>query len=145
MNELEEGGRLQLDFGKIAKVALNCPDVIPVAVQDVDTGEVILVAYTNALAFRKALQKRSLILWSTARNELWEKGKTSGQTFELVEVHVNCEQNALLYRVRRCRAGSAGREHTGGVCHTKNRRGRHRDCFYRRVNPETLELETVDP
>ena len=137
MKELEDGTTLTLDFGKLAKAAANAPDVVPVAVQRADTREVILVAYTNEQAFRKALERRSLVLWSTSRNELWEKGKTSGQTFELVEVFVNCEQNSLLYVVR---------PQAGGICHTTNSRGEPRaTCYYRRVNMETMALENLDP
>jgi len=136
MSELEEGLDLKLDFGKVGKVADKCREVVPVAVQNVDTGEVILVAYTNELAFRKALSTRSLVLWSTSRNELWEKGRSSGETFELVDAYVNCEQNSLLYRVRPRRSG---------ICHTKNSRGVPRNCYYRRINPDTLTLENLDP
>ncbi len=136
MKELEEGGRLMLDFGKIAKIAMQCSDAIPVAVQHADTGEVILVAYTNELAFKKSVETRTLVLWSTSRNELWEKGKTSGETFELLEAFVNCEQNSLVYRVRPRR---------GSICHTKNEAGEPRNCYYRRVNLDTMELENLDP
>lgn len=136
MKELEEGTKLTLDFDKIRKVADRCPEVIPVAVQDIDTGEVILVAYTNREAMEKALTTRSLVLWSTSRNELWEKGKTSGETFELVEARVNCEQNSLLYRVRPRR---------GGICHTKNRRGEARNCYYRRINFDNMSLSNTNP
>ncbi len=135
MKELEEGKRLQLDFGKIAKVAEACPDVIPVAVQDAETSEVILVAYTNERAFRESCRKRTLVLWSTSRNELWEKGATSGETFELVEARVNCEQNSLLYRVRPRR---------GGICHTKNAAGKPRNCYYRRIDLEKMSLVNTD-
>lgn len=136
MKELEEGSQLQIDWGKLAKVASQCPDVIPVAVQHADTGEVILVAFTNERAFGKAIAERTAIFWSTSRNELWEKGKTSGETFDLVEVCVNCEQNSLLYKVRPRR---------GGICHTRNSRGEPRQCYYRRINLETLELENMNP
>ena len=136
MKALEEGSQLALDFTKLAKVAARCPDVIPVAVQHADTREVILVAYTNARALQLTLETRTLVLWSTSRNELWEKGKTSGETFELVEARVNCEQNSLLYLVRPRR---------GGICHTKNARGEPRNCYYRRIRPGTLELENLDP
>ena len=136
MNPLEEGAELKIDFGKIAKVAEKCPDVIPVALQNADTGEVILLAYTNEQAFRQSLATRTVVLWSTSRNELWEKGKSSGETFQLLEARVNCEQNSLLYRVRPNR---------GGICHTKNRQGKPRNCYYRRVNPDTLGLENLDP
>lgn len=136
MKELEEGKELKLDFSKIRKVADNCPDVIPVAVQNIETGEVILVAYTNEEAMKKSLASRTLVLWSTSRNELWEKGKTSGETFELVEAYVNCEQNSLLYRVRPRR---------GGICHTKNLRGEARNCYYRRIDPDNMSLKNVNP
>lgn len=136
MKGLEEGAELKLDFDKIRKVAQSCPDVIPVAVQDIDTGEVILVAYTNREAMEKAISSRSLVLWSTSRNELWEKGKTSGETFDLVEAYVNCEQNSLLYRVRPRR---------GGICHTKNLRGEARNCYYRRIDFGSMRLSNINP
>jgi len=136
MNQLEEGPELTLDFGKIAKIAGNCNDVIPVAVQDAESGEVILVAYTNERAMKHSFETRTLTLWSTSRNELWEKGKTSGETFELIEARVNCEQNSLLYRVRPRR---------GGICHTKSSKGEARDCYYRRIDLDTLALENLDP
>ncbi len=141
MKELEEGNKLQLDWGKIIKVAGVCSDpvvsgVIPVAIQHADTNEVILVAYTNELAFRKSITERTLVLWSTSRNELWEKGKTSGETFELVEAFVNCEQNSLVYKVRPKR---------GPICHTKNQQGEPRNCYYRKINLETMELENINP
>ena len=136
MNAREEETELRLDFRKIVRVAAACEGVIPVAVQNADTGEVILVAYTNRTAFRKSMQTRRLVLWSTTRRELWEKGATSGETFALVEARVNCEQNSLLYKVRPAR---------GGICHTRNARGAPRNCFYRRIDPATGALEHLDP
>ena len=135
MKALEEGTELQLDWTKLAKAAA-CPGVLPVAVQNIDTGEVILVAYSNELAFRKAIETRTAVFWSTSRNELWEKGKTSGETFDLIDVCVNCEQNSLLYRVRPKR---------GGICHTRNRSGQPRNCYYRRLDLDTLKLVNIDP
>ncbi len=136
MKELEEGAGLALDFGKLVKITEKCKDAIPVAVQHADTREVILLAYTNERAMRQAFKERTLILWSTSRNELWEKGKTSGETFDLLEARVNCEQNSLLYIVRPRR---------GGICHTKNQQGEPRNCYYRRIDPDTLALENTDP
>ncbi len=133
---IEECLALLLDFSKVSCVADKCADVLPVAVQDIDTGEVILVAYTNEKAFRVCMKTRTLVLWSTSRNELWEKGKTSGESFDIIEAYVNCEQNSLLYKVRPRR---------GGICHTKNREGAPRSCFYRRINMDDLSLENVDP
>ena len=108
MGQLEESSELTLDFTKLEKVgqqvsatraaggAAHDPGVIPVAVQNADTKEVILVAYTNEFAMRESFAKRKLILWSTSRNKLWFKGETSGETFDLLEAYVNCEQNSLL-------------------------------------------------
>ena len=135
MNALEEGRKLRLDFKKIARVA-KCACVVPVVVQNADTDEVILLAYTNKKAFQKAVKTRRLVLWSTSRNELWDKGKTSGETFELVEARVNCEQNSLLYRVRPRR---------NGICHTKNRKGKPRNCYYRKLNMSNMQLVNLDP
>ena len=135
MSNIEETVELKLDWKKLEKAVASSPGIVPVAVQNADTNEVILVAYTNELAFRKSLETRSLVLWSTSRNELWEKGKTSGETFDLVEVRVNCEQNSLLYRVRPRR---------GGICHTKNRKGEPRNCYYRKLNLGTGKLENTD-
>jgi phosphoribosyl-AMP cyclohydrolase len=136
VNVIEEGRELKLDFTKIGKAAAKCPGVIPVAIQHADTGEVILVAYTNERAMRKAFAERTLVLWSTSRNEMWEKGKTSGETFDLLDAYVNCEQNALLYKARPRR---------GGICHTRNQAGAPRNCYYRRINLATLELENTNP
>lgn len=135
--ELEEGTQLQLDFDKLAKAVTGSPGIIPVAVQDVDSREVILVAYVNELAFKKSLEVGEAVFWSTSRNELWHKGMESGNSFTLVEVRVNCEQNSLLYLVR---------PKGGGMCHTKNsdHKSRH-GCYYRRLNQTTGQLENLDP
>jgi len=147
MGELEETLELKLDFTKLEKVGKQVsdarasgsapcdPGVIPVAVQNADTKEVILVAYTNEYAMRESFSRRKLVLWSTSRNKLWFKGETSGETFDLLEAYVNCEQNSLLYVVRPCR---------GGICHTRNSAGRPRNCYYRRIDFNTLELVNVD-
>ena len=105
-------------------------EVIPVAIQNADTDEVILVAYTNEAAFLESVRLRRLVLWSTSRNELWHKGKTSGNEFELLEVLVNCEQNSLVYKVRPLR---------GNICHTSFN-GVANNCFYRRLDMERMEL-----
>jgi phosphoribosyl-AMP cyclohydrolase len=136
MNQLEEGSNFQLDWQKLDAIAQKGLDVVPTAVQHADTKEVILVAYVNQEALEHSLASGTATFWSTSRNELWIKGATSGETFDLVEVRVNCEQNSLLYIVRPRR---------GGICHTKNQAGQPRNCFYRRLNSQTGELENLDP
>lgn len=135
-DDLEEGKVLRLDFSKLEKVAANRQGLLPVAVQNADTKELILVAYANRLALEKAIETRMAVFWSSSRNELWIKGATSGEYFELLDVFVNCEQNSLLYIVR---------PKKGGICHTKNAGGEPRNSYYRRLNFETGELENIDP
>jgi phosphoribosyl-AMP cyclohydrolase len=135
LNQLEEGSALTLDFGKLASIRPE-NQVLPCAVQNVDTDEVILVAYVNEQALRLAIETRAAVFWSTSRNELWEKGKTSGETFQLLEVLVNCEQNSLVYRVR---------PNVGGICHTKNQAGESRNCYYRRLDFQAGELANLNP
>lgn len=136
MKELEEGTSLTLDFEKIDKMAQKQPGVLPVAVQNIDTKEVILVAYVNQKALEHSIQTKTATFWSTSRNELWIKGATSGETFELMDVFVNCEQNSLLYTVRPRR---------GGICHTKNGQGKPRNCFYRKIDFDSMSLVNIDP
>jgi len=121
---------LKLDFTKLDRLPQDS-GVIPVAVQDAVTREVILVAYTNALAFHATIEKRKLILWSTSRNKLWFKGDGSGNTFTVHAIFVNCEQNSLVYLVT---------PDKGKICHTSIN-GVANNCYYRRVNLDTLELE----
>ena len=132
-DSIEGTNELKLDFTKLDRLPENS-GVIPVAVQDAVTREVILVAYTNALAFEATVQKRKLILWSTSRNKLWFKGDgESGNTFTVHSIFVNCEQNSLVYLVT---------PDKGNICHTSIN-GVANNCYYRRVNLDTLELELV--
>jgi phosphoribosyl-AMP cyclohydrolase len=129
--DLEEGSVLSLDWTELDHVS----GVVPCAVQHADTGDVILVSYVNDLALARAIETRRAVFWSTSRDELWEKGATSGETFELVEIRVNCEQNSLVFKVR---------PHRGGICHTRNGGGMSRDCFYRRLDLDTRTLVHLD-
>jgi len=127
-HELENGTQLSLDFKKLAKVAACGEDLIPAVAQDADTGEVLIVGYANQLALDTALKEGMATFWSSSRNELWIKGKTSGDYLEIVEVRVNCEQNSVLYRVR-----PKGQ----GACHVKDEKGNARkSCYYRSIRNE---------
>jgi phosphoribosyl-AMP cyclohydrolase len=121
---------LTLNFGKIFS---NNQEVLPVAVQNKDTKEVILIAYTNELAFMESIKKRQAIFWSTSRKKLWHKGEESGYTFTLHEIYVNCEQNSLVYMVT---------PDKGNICHTSINNVPN-NCYYRRLNFETMELEYI--
>lgn len=132
MGYIEETNELKLDFKKIA--GMKGQEVLPVAIQNADTNEVILVAYTNEEALLESIKLRRLVLWSTSRNELWYKGKTSGNEFELLEIFVNCEQNSLVYKVRPL---------NGNICHTSYN-GVANNCFYRQLDMERMELVNLN-
>jgi len=114
---------MKINFRKIKLVAELKADVVPVVIQDVDTKDVLILGYANQEALDRTLSSKKATLWSTSRNELWEKGLPSGNFLEIVEVKVNCEENSLLYLVKP--KGS-------GACHTKDENGEYRiSCFYR--------------
>jgi phosphoribosyl-AMP cyclohydrolase len=132
MKELEEGSALQLDFKKLQKIGQTGSEVVPVVVQDAVTKEVLVVAYANELALETTLKSGIATFWSTSRNELWIKGKTSGDTLKIEDVRVNCEQNSLLFLVRMM---------GGGVCHTKDADGKTRQtCYYRSIKDGQLDF-----
>ena len=86
-------------------------------------GAVLMLAHMNAEALEKTLETGIVHYWSRSRQSLWRKGDTSGQIQRLVELRVDCDQDALLAVVE------VGGD--GGACHT----GR-RSCFYRKVRLE---------
>ncbi len=98
---------------------------------DADDGAILMVAHMNAEALTQTLSTGVMHYWSRSRGNLWRKGDTSGQTQTLVEMRVDCDQDALLARVR------VGGD--GGACHT----GR-RSCFYRRVETTTERARLVE-
>ena len=126
---LEEGTTLGIDFDKRGAL-------VPAVVQDAADGRVLMLAYVNESALEKTLECGMATFWSTSRSELWTKGETSGDYLEIVEILVDCDQDALVYRVT---------PKGGGACHTKDPdTGRTRStCFYRRIDLDTRHLEPV--
>lgn len=115
-----------LDWGKLRGLGALPAEVLPVAVQDADSGDVLMVAYANREAVAATLESGEAVFWSTSRNEIHHKGSTSGDFLDLVEIRVNCEANSLLYRVR-----LRGQ----GACHVRDADGRsHRSCFFRTLD-----------
>lgn len=97
---------------------------------DAATGEVLMVAHMNVEALTKTIETGEAWFWSRSRKALWRKGETSGNTLAVVELRVDCDQDALLLKVQ-----IAG---DGVACH----RG-FRSCFYRTVavgEPHTVKL-----
>ncbi len=129
MGMIEETNELMLDWEKINSISAE-NHVIPVAVQNILTKEVILVAYTNEEALMESIRLKKAIFWSTSRNKLWFKGDESGNTFTLNHIYVNCEQNSLVYQVT---------PDKGNICHTSYN-GVANNCYYRELDMETMKL-----
>lgn len=124
-HEREEGSQLNLDYAKIESIASQVRGVIPAVAQSVVDGRVLMVGYVNEMALRLAIEQNLAVFWSTSRNELWIKGASSGDSLDLVEARVNCEQNSILYLVR---------PKGTGTCHTKDASGNSRpSCYYRKI------------
>jgi phosphoribosyl-AMP cyclohydrolase len=88
----------------------------PAIVQDAVTGEVLMLAWVDAEAVRRTLDTKTTWFWSRSRQEYWNKGATSGNMQNVVEVRYDCDADALLMRV----------EPQGPACHTGEN-----SCFYR--------------
>jgi len=86
---------------------------------DAATGDVLMVAHMNDEALRKTIESGEAWYFSRSRNALWRKGESSGHTQRVVEMRLDCDQDAIWIRV----------EQTGAACHT----GR-KSCFYRKVD-----------
>jgi len=107
----------------IDQVKLDDRGLVPVVAQDARTGEVLMLAWANADALRRTLETGRATYWSRSRAELWTKGETSGNAQEVEEVRVDCDGDAVLYRVRQ----------SGPACHTGER-----SCFFRAVEGDEL-------
>jgi phosphoribosyl-AMP cyclohydrolase len=109
-SELEEGLALTPKF--------DADGLVTAVATDAGSGEVLMVAHMNAEALARTITTREAWYFSRSRRALWKKGETSGHSQRVVEMRVDCDQDAVLIKV----------EQSGGACHT----GR-RSCFYRTV------------
>lgn len=93
-------------------------ELIPAIAQDYATGEVLMLAYMNRESLAITIETGRATYWSRSRNELWEKGATSGHTQKVISIDIDCDGDALLLKV----------EQTGAACHTGDR-----SCFHRNI------------
>jgi phosphoribosyl-AMP cyclohydrolase len=108
----------EIEEGVILAPRFDDKGLITCVATHADTGEVLMVAHMNAEALRLTIDSGEAVYWSRSRQALWRKGETSGQKQSIVEMRVDCDQDAIWIKVR------VGGD--GGCCHT-GRRG----CFYR--------------
>lgn len=127
--ELEETDQLHLQFDKRG-------GLLPVAVQEFSTGQILMLASVNKAAFDKTLATGKATFWSTSRQCEWVKGETSGNGLLINEILIDCDQDAIVYKVSL---------ENGGVCHTFNEMGENRKaCFYRKLAPKTENLTFLE-
>ena len=128
-NDLEESSKVNLQFAKRN-------GVLPVAVQESLTGQILMLASVNKEAFDYSIQNKVAAFYSTSRKAFWIKGESSGNYLQLDDVLIDCDQDALVYKVTLKK---------GGVCHTFNQKGENRKgCFYRTLQMESQTLEFIE-
>ncbi len=106
-------GRVALD-----EVRFDDRGLVPAVVQDVENGDVLMMAWMNRASLERTLEERRTVFWSRSRQELWRKGDTSGHVQHVEEVRLDCDGDVLLVRVHQ----------VGAACHTGER-----TCFFRRL------------
>jgi phosphoribosyl-AMP cyclohydrolase len=109
------------DFGKV--------ELIPVIAQDLESGDVLMLAYMNQEAYDETLKTGRVCYFSRSRQKLWRKGEESGNVQELKEVYYDCDADTLLVKVKQI---------GGAACHEG-----YRSCFFRRIDASTGETEVV--
>lgn len=93
-------------------------DLIPTIIQEKSTGEVLMLAYMNRESLKKTLETGFTWFYSRSRQELWNKGATSGHYQKVIEIFSDCDDDTILITV----------EQTGAACHTG-----HHSCFFNKI------------
>src|SRR3989338_5896022 len=106
--------------------------LVPVVVQDYSSGRILMLAYANQEALESTFETGYATFWKRSEQRLWTKGETSGNMLAMEEILVDCDQDALLYRVRM---------EGEGACHTKVKGKSRISCFYRKIAPNSKKLE----
>lgn len=96
-------------------------ELVPAIVQDADNGDVLMLAYMNRESLAKTLKTGYTWFYSRSRNELWNKGATSGHLQKITEIYSDCDDDTLLVKAHQ----------TGAACHTGNR-----TCFFTKIYEE---------
>lgn len=114
---------VKLDFAK------SVDGLLPAIVQDVETGDILMLAYINDESWCKTLETGKAHFWSRSRNKLWFKGEFSGHVQVVKDIFVDCDQDTVVFKVEQL---------GGAACHKG-----YRSCFYRRVTGGELEVQGV--
>jgi phosphoribosyl-AMP cyclohydrolase len=104
-------------------------ELIPVIAQDFDSGDVLMLAYMNRVAYDETLKTGRVCYFSRSRNKLWRKGEESGNVQEVREIYFDCDADTLLIKVHQI---------GGAACHEG-----FRSCFFRKLVPGGASVEVV--
>lgn len=107
------------------QVKYSADGLVTAIAQDVKTNEILMVAYMNEATLRQTLATNVMTYWSRSRQKVWVKGESSGNTQDVKEVYIDCDGDALLFKVHQIGEAAC---HTGKV-----------SCFYRRFKGDRLE------
>lgn len=125
-------GSVEQELGSALNLKLDPQGLITAVTVDADSGRVLMVAFMNPAALEKTLSTGKATYWSRSRQKFWVKGEESGNTQEVVGVTIDCDQDAVVVRVRQ----------KGAACHNG-----FESCFYRQIvagEAGGLQLKTVD-
>ncbi|QGN07821.1 phosphoribosyl-AMP cyclohydrolase [Halorhabdus sp. CBA1104] len=103
---------------------------LPAVAQDAETGDVLMLAYVTRDALERTRETGLAHYYSRSRDELWQKGESSGHIQHVEEIRVDCDGDALLYLI----------DQEGGACHTG-----YRSCFHRTIDGEVVGEQVFDP
>lgn len=117
-NLIEKNIKKEIDLDFINTLKFDEKGLIPVVVQDVDTKEVLMLAYMNKESMKKTLTEKKATYFSRSREELWTKGETSGNTQQVVGFYYDCDKDTILLLVNQ----------KGVACHTGNY-----SCFFNEI------------
>ncbi len=106
------------------EVRFDAQGLVAAIAQDVHTGEVLMLGYMNAQTLQQTLDTGLMTYWSRSRAQVWVKGETSGHVQRVHAARLDCDGDALLFRVE---------QEGGAACHTG-----HYSCFYREVDGDAL-------
>ena len=117
-----------------SKLKYDANGLIPAIIQDVDTNDVLMMAYMNEQSLRATIETGKTHFWSRSRQKYWMKGESSGHTQEVQGIFIDCDKDTLLVKVKQI----------GGACHNG-----YRSCFYRKLDDagdwQTVAEKIFDP
>ncbi|WP_096085117.1 phosphoribosyl-AMP cyclohydrolase [Agaribacterium haliotis] len=120
LEKLSDNSLIELDE-LLANIAFNDQGLLPVICQDANTSEVLMFAWMNREALSQTIKLKRMVYWSRSRQQLWQKGESSGHIQELVSMQLDCDGDTLLCKVKQ----------RGAACHT----GR-KHCFYLHIEAD---------